>query len=131
MLAAYKVLRDDRLIATHLALDLVRDCCVLGMILRDRTTGTNIHHGGGEWNVLIDSWETPLASYSASGILDCIEKSANQFDQLAHQWLETYREKRYPLLEWLEYIRKTIDKKINSSQSEPDTTTRSQSIVST
>lgn len=99
MLASHKVLRDDRLIATHLALDLVRDCCVVGMILRDRATGTNIHHKGGEGNNLIDGWNVPLASYSASDILDSIEQSSNLFDQLASHWSETYRERRYPLLE--------------------------------
>ena len=36
-LAVYKVVRNDMLIATHLALDLMRDCLVLKMMLRDRT----------------------------------------------------------------------------------------------
>ncbi len=40
MLAVGKVVRTDLLIALHLALDLVRDCCVLGMMLRDRAAGT-------------------------------------------------------------------------------------------
>lgn len=105
MLASYKVLRDDRLIASHLALDLVRDCCVMGMIIRDRSTGTNIHHEGGEGNQLVDGWENPLASYSAKDLLGSIERSCIQFDHLAAQWSETYRERRYPLLEWLDYIR--------------------------
>ena len=115
MLAGYKVLRDDRLIASHLALDLVRDCCVLGMILRDRATGTNIHREGGEGNHLIDAWDPPLTSYSARDILNGIERSSIRFDQLASQWSEAYHERHSPLLEWLDHIRKTIDKKINSS----------------
>lgn len=108
MLAGYKVLRDDRLIAAHLALDLVRDCCVLGMILRDRATGTNIPRQGGEGNQLIESWESPI-SYSAVDLLKSIEQSAIVFDQLASQWSEAYHERHAPLLEWLEYIRNTAD----------------------
>jgi len=110
MLASYKVLRDDRLIASHLALDLVRDCCVMGMILRDRATGTNFHHEGGKGNDLVDEWNVPLPSYSAFDILDSIEQSSNLFDQLASQWSEKYCERRYPLLEWLGYIRSTTCK---------------------
>ena len=41
MLAVLKVVRNDLLIALHLSLDLVRDCCVLGMLLRDRAEGTS------------------------------------------------------------------------------------------
>ncbi len=44
-----KVVGGDLLIALHLAQDLIRDCSVLGIILRDRATGTNIHkYGAGE-----------------------------------------------------------------------------------
>lgn len=50
ILATHKVVRGDLLIALHLAQDLVRDCCVLGMMLRDRATGTNIHKDGGIGN---------------------------------------------------------------------------------
>jgi hypothetical protein len=108
MLAGYKVIRDDRLIALHLALDLVRDCCVLGMTLRDRSEGTNIHRAGGLGNNVVANLENTCTSYTAAGILDIIEQSALQFDRLASQWSETYHEKRYPLIEWLGHIRRTV-----------------------
>jgi hypothetical protein len=37
MLAVYKVVRNDLLVALHLSQDLIRDCCVLGMMLRGST----------------------------------------------------------------------------------------------
>jgi hypothetical protein len=39
---AQLLIRNDLLIALHLAQDLIRDCSVLGMMLRDSTTCTNI-----------------------------------------------------------------------------------------
>jgi predicted nucleotidyltransferase len=108
MLAGYKIIRDDRLIALHLALDLVRDCCVIGMMLRDRSGGTNIHREGGEGNNVVENLQDACSSYTSTGILDIIEQSAIQFDQLTAQWSRAYDEKRYPLLEWLGQIRRTI-----------------------
>lgn len=105
MLAGYKVLRNDRLIALHLTLDLVRDCCVLGMMLRDRTTGTNIHPEGGMGNLFVDDLQDGHAAYTSAGILTMIERSAIQFDRLAQEWSDGYRAKRAPLLEWIEKIR--------------------------
>ncbi len=46
MLAVTKAARNDLLIAEHVALDLVRDCLLLAMWLRDRETGT-VHHRDG------------------------------------------------------------------------------------
>jgi predicted nucleotidyltransferase len=109
MLASYKVIRDDRLIALHLALDLVRDCCVIGMMLRDRTEGTNVHRHGGTGNYLVARLESIGLNYSVTGILNIIEQSATQFDQLAAQWSDVYDERRFPLVEWLEHIKRRDD----------------------
>lgn len=108
MLASYKVIRNDRLIALHLALDLVRDCCVVAMMLRDRAEGTNIHREGGTGNNVVANLESACSACTVTGILDIIEQSGVQFDQLASQWSEGYREKRYPLIEWLGNIRRTF-----------------------
>ena len=108
MLAGYKVLRKDRLIALHLALDLVRDCCVVGMMLRDRFEGTNIHRDGGFGNRIVADLESTHADYTPNGILAMIEQSAVQFDRLAAEWSETYRQKSSPLIEWLRLIRGTL-----------------------
>ena len=109
MLASYKVVRDDRLIALHLALDLVRDCCVAGMMLRDRAKGTNVHRQGGTGNDVVARLESDCSNYSAIGILSIIEQSAIQFDQLAALWSDAYGERRYPLIEWLKHIRRRIN----------------------
>lgn len=107
MLASNKVVRNDRLIALHLALDLVRDCCVLGMILRDRREGTNVHREGGAGNHVVVELHRDDISYTSTGILAMIEHSAIQFDRLAGEWSQDYKVKRGPLLEWLEHIRQT------------------------
>lgn len=109
MLASYKVIRHDRLIALHLALDLVRDCCVIGMMLRDRAEGTNIHREGGIGNNTVAQLERTCSAYTVMGILEIIEQSSIQFDQMATQWSDDYQERRYPLIEWLEHIRDTIN----------------------
>ncbi|GAA1833855.1 hypothetical protein [Microlunatus capsulatus] len=45
-LVAVKTGRDDRLIATHLLLELLRTALVLRMVRRDRDTGTTVHRTG-------------------------------------------------------------------------------------
>ncbi len=108
MVASYKVIRNDHLIALHLTLDLIRDCCVLGMMLRDRAKGTNIHRDGSMGNAIVERLQRDVSDYSAAGILGIIEHTAVQFDQLARQWSDTYLEKRHPLLEWIEQIKHGI-----------------------
>ena len=108
MVAGYKVVRHDLLIALHLALDLVRDCCVLGMLLRDRAEHTDHHREGGVGNQIVDLLKTTQQPYTASGILDMIEQSSILFDQLASEWSEAYQAHRYPLLNWLHHIRETV-----------------------
>lgn len=103
-LACHKVIRNDRLIALHLALDLVRDCCVVGMILRDRNKGTNYHREGGEGNKVAERLKDTC---KVPDILNIIERSAVEFDQLASEWSPSYQEKRHPLIEWLGYIRQS------------------------
>jgi len=107
-LAATKVMRDDLLIALHLSLDLIRDCCVLGMLLRDRTEGTNHHRSGGRGNRIVEELETTRQPHTAEGILDSIERSGIAFDALAAQWSPTYREHRHPLLAWLRQARDAL-----------------------
>lgn len=102
MLAVYKVVRNDLLIALHLAEDLVRDCCVLGMLLRDRTTGTNFHKDGGVGNELVKHLEATQKPFTSCGILDSIEKSNEVFEKLACEWSGQYQEARQPLLDWIE-----------------------------
>jgi hypothetical protein len=102
MLAVYKVVRGDLLIALHLTQDLIRDCSVLGMMLRDRATGTNIHKQGGMGNELVSRLEAAQKPFTSLGILDSIQASNVIFEKLACEWSDNYQENRQPLLEWVE-----------------------------
>jgi hypothetical protein len=105
MQAVYKVVRGDLLIALHLTQDLIRDCCVLGMMLRDRETGTNIHKHGGAGNQLAAQLEVARKPFTSMGILDSIEKSNEIFEKLAVEWSSEYQESRERLLSWIEKAR--------------------------
>jgi hypothetical protein len=106
--AITKVARNDLLIALHLALELVQECCVLGMLLRDRATGTNVHREGGLGNEVVARLEATRQPHSAQGILDTIQESITAFDALAGEWTESYRERRQVLLPWLQRARHAI-----------------------
>ncbi len=106
--AITKVVRNDLLIALHLALEMVQDCCVLGMLLRDRSAGTSHHREGGIGNLVVDQLQATQFPYTAAGILDSIEQTSITFDSLASQWSDDYREHRHPLLGWLEDARETV-----------------------
>lgn len=102
MQAVYKVVRNDLLIALHLALDLIRDCCVLEMMLQDRETGTNIHKHGGIGNPFVAEVEVSQKPFTAIGILDSITASNEIFENLACEWSKDYQEKRQLLQDWIE-----------------------------
>ena len=102
MLAVYKVVRNDLLIALHLSLDLIRDCSVLGMMLRDRRMGTNIHKEGGEGNQLVAQLQITRKPFTTLGILDSIKESNQAFERLADEWSSDYQENRQMLFEWIE-----------------------------
>jgi hypothetical protein len=105
MLALTKVMRDDRLIALHLALEMVQDCCVLGMLLRDRAEGTDHHRHGGAGNEVAKALEATRHPHTAAGLLDALEQAAVAFDHLAARWSGEYREQRVPLLSWIRHVR--------------------------
>ncbi len=102
MLAVYKVVRNDLLTALHLAQDLVRDCSVLGMMLRDRATGVNIHKHGSIGNQLVAQLEATQSLFTPIGILDSIKASNEIFEKLARKWSKDYQENRQSLLDWIE-----------------------------
>lgn len=105
MLAVYKAVRNDLLIAQHLSLDLIRDCSVLGMMLRDRATETNIHKHGGLGNELAAKLEIAQKPFTPMGILDSIQESNTLFEKLASEWSNEFQEKRQLLFEWIEKAR--------------------------
>ena len=109
-LAVYKVVRNDLLIALHLSQDLIRDCTVLGMMLRDRAAGTNVHKEGGVWNQVVSQLEETRKPFTPVGILDSIRASNEVFETLAREWSEDYKENRHLLLGWIEKAKGEIPK---------------------
>jgi Streptomycin adenylyltransferase len=107
-LAVTKVVRNDLLIALHLALEMVQDCCVLGMLLRDRSEGTGHHRHGGVGNEVVAQLAPTRQPYTAAGILRSLEESSIAFDRLAAQWSDAYQEHRHPLLSWITVARRTL-----------------------
>ncbi len=107
MSASYSVLRNQRLLALYLALDLVRDCCGMEKLLWDRAEGTSVH-GRDAGNDRVARLESGSVDYSPASLLTLIEHSAIQFDELAGQWSAAAGGRRYALLEWLEQIRRAL-----------------------
>ncbi len=97
VVAISKVVRDDRVIALHLALGLLQDACVLAMMLRDRATGTTQHKTGGIANDIVADFAGTVQPPTPLGILDLVESSARIFDHLASSWSTSY-EPRFNIL---------------------------------
>jgi hypothetical protein len=98
-LAITKVMRDDLLIAFHLCLDLLRDCCLLQMILPDRQEGRTYHKTGGEAaNKFIREFRAIPRSTDSIGILRTIEESIQCFDTLVTEWSPNFRNVGKPLV---------------------------------
>ncbi len=112
-LAVTKVARHDLLIGLHLALDMVRDGCVLAMVLRDRAIGTDHHRRGGPYNDVVRTLDASRYSYTAAGVLDLIEQSSMIFEHLAREWSVDYVEQRQPLIEWIAYARQSQSERID------------------
>lgn len=107
-LAITKVVRGDLLVASHLALGLMRECLELAMLLRDRRAGTNIHRGEGYIGELRRLDPISLA-ISPLGILSVIERSAVQFDDLAVQWSPAYTRRLRLLKPAIEDARRAVE----------------------
>jgi hypothetical protein len=98
-LAITKVMRDDLLIAFHLCLDLLRDCCLLQMILPDRQEGRTYHKTGGEAaNKFIREFRAIPRSTDSIGILRTIEESIQCFDT-RHRMVSQFSERRKTISE--------------------------------
>jgi len=108
MLTTGKVMRNDLLIATHLALELMQDTCVLEMMLRDRELGTSHHREGGMGNTFIAQLNATRQPYTPLGILESVKQSSLLFETLAGRWSKDYHERRHPLLAWISYAQETV-----------------------
>lgn len=99
MLAVTKAARNEMLVALHLSLDLVRDCLLLAMWLRDRNTGTDHHRDGSQGNPYIPVIQPASQPYTREGVLASIAQSAEAFDRLATEWSPEYQPNSQPLFE--------------------------------
>lgn len=108
MLAVYKVVRNDLLIALHLTLEMMQDYLVLGMILRDREYGTSHHREGGMGNHLVEHLDAQRTPYTQAGILDQVAQISIDFDGLAKEWSPDYHPQRESLLAWIQYAREHL-----------------------
>lgn len=81
-LAAAKLGRGDRLIGTHLLLEVLRRCLVEAMLLRDRDEGTTVHRHGTGRDALADEVTAlaglPVALMPRPNVLD---RAADLFDR--------------------------------------------------
>jgi hypothetical protein len=109
MLAATKAARNELLVASHLGLDMIRDCLVLAMMVRDQATGTDHHRDGSQGNHLIEPLNPPLKEYTASELLNSIERSAIAFESLALQLNGAYEDHREPLLNYIAQVRAALN----------------------
>ena len=105
-----KIGRNDLLIALHLILEMMQDCCVLGLILRDRSEGSNCHRTGGIANIYARELQPIHFECSSGSLLDEIERLLPIYDSLALKWDAEYGADSAPLLNAIKKARKTISK---------------------
>lgn len=112
MLAVTKAARNELLVAVHLSLDMIRDCLLLGMALRDRETGTNHHRDGSEGNHFVAELEQTVQPFTIEGVLVSIEQSAVTFDSLALRRDDAYIGQKDPLLNFITTVRHTLSQSV-------------------
>jgi hypothetical protein len=85
-LAVVRLARDDLLIGTHLALEVVQRCLVLAMVLRDRQLGTTSHRVGGPFNDVVARLDRLRRHpWTADGGMRLVRDAAGAYDELALQ----------------------------------------------
>jgi hypothetical protein len=105
----HKVMRNDLLIGMHLALDMLEDCLVLGMILRDRAEGTTHHRHGGLYNDMVAAIDLPSGPCTARHVLDVARRTATLFDDLGARWSADYEPRRETFMRWLDEAHAALD----------------------
>lgn len=109
--AVVRVVRRDLTVALHLALGLMRDCCVLALHLRDGdeaaaaarvvTDERASPEGGGRIGVddSLARLLSPALTADAAGLLDTVERCCHAFDDLAARLSADYEAGSRPLLD--------------------------------
>jgi predicted nucleotidyltransferase len=104
-----KVLRNDLLSALHLCRDLIQDCLVVAMLLRDRDLAQS--RAGIDWNDVAGGLASAPLLATPSGILDSVEQSITVYDNLALQWSVKYRMRSGLFRPWLDQARRVLDER--------------------
>jgi len=107
MMAAQKAARNDLLVALHFCLDMLRDCAVLALMLRDAATGTRHHVTGDPADPLLAELPALDRPITRESVLRCIRESAILFDRLASRLSTGYVEHRFPLLHFMDRVLST------------------------
>lgn len=97
-----KLMRGDMLVALHLARDIVQDCLIMALHLRDRDIAMG--RGDHRWDTVLRKLETTQHPHDAAGILDSIKAAAKVFDQLASNWSVSYVPRSNLFQAWLDSI---------------------------
>ncbi len=107
VVAMGKIVRGDWPVALHLCLDLMQDCLVLAMLLRDRDIAEG--YAGTDWSAVNGDLRAPQDMRTAGDILDSLAQSALVFDRLAMQWSASYRPRADRYAVWLEHTWLALD----------------------
>ena len=102
MMAAEKAARNDLFVALHLCLDMVRDCALLALMLRDAATGTRHHVTGDPADPLLAEFPSLDRPVTRESVLRCIRESAILFDRLAGRCSGEYLARSNPLLQCID-----------------------------
>ncbi|HEY8171457.1 MAG TPA: aminoglycoside 6-adenylyltransferase [Dehalococcoidia bacterium] len=106
--AVRKVVRGDLLIASHLALDLVRRCMEREMQLRDVRANTSHHpHGSDADGAILERTQSMLHPLTGTGVLTMIAEAAVRYDELEVTIDPNYTARSAQLLAMIDSARRT------------------------
>jgi len=101
-LAITKTVRNDLLIALHLGLNMVEDCLVLRMMLRDKTEGSRFHRTGTNHDNIKKYVDSLNIGFSSREILTIVRVSGLEFDELASKWDHSYKSHMKTFSKWID-----------------------------
>jgi len=97
-----KLMRNDMLVALHLVREMVQDCLILAMHLRDRDIV--MERGDHRWDYVLQKLETTQHTHDLAGMLNSAKATAGIFDQLASNWSASYMPRLTLFVAWLDSI---------------------------
>lgn len=101
------------MIAGHLALEMAQNCIVLQMLERDKQKGTSVHRTGNcEFLAIVDTFKSDSPKTQPLRILQLIQDSCLQFDELASSYSPQYQTRSAAVIPWIEEVRLELTKRI-------------------